>query len=65
MNTANTAKAAKRILQIESLAKTYGKGEAKTEALRGITFDELEGEFLGIMGPAARERLRCSTASPR
>ncbi|MCI8646342.1 MAG: ABC transporter ATP-binding protein [Firmicutes bacterium] len=50
MNTANTANSAKRILQIESLAKTYGKGEAKTEALKGITFDVLEGEFLGIMG---------------
>lgn len=39
-----------RILQIENLAKTYGSGGNKTEALRGITFDVLEGEFLGIMG---------------
>lgn len=39
-----------RILQIESLTKTYGKGDTKTEALRGISFDVLEGEFLGIMG---------------
>ena len=44
MNTTN------RILQIENLSKTYGKGENKTEALKGITFDVLEGEFLGIMG---------------
>lgn len=44
MNTSN------RILQVENLTKTYGKGESKTEALRGITFDVLEGEFLGIMG---------------
>lgn len=40
----------KRILQIENLSKTYGKGDTKTEALKGITFDVLEGEFLGIMG---------------
>lgn len=41
---------AKRILEIESLTKTYGKGLARTEALKGISFDVLEGEFLGIMG---------------
>lgn len=39
-----------RILQVESLTKIYGKGVNKTEALKGITFDVLEGEFLGIMG---------------
>lgn len=44
MNTAD------RVLQVENLTKTYGKGNNKTEALRGITFDVLEGEFLGIMG---------------
>lgn len=44
MNTMN------RILQIENLTKTYGSGANKTEALRGITFDVLDGEFLGIMG---------------
>lgn len=40
----------KRILQVDSLTKTYGKGNNKTEVLRGISFDVLEGEFLGIMG---------------
>lgn len=44
MNTQN------HILQVESLTKTYGKGDNRTEALKGITFDVLEGEFLGIMG---------------
>lgn len=39
-----------RILQVENLSKTYGKASNKTEALRGITFDVLKGEFLGIMG---------------
>lgn len=39
-----------RILQIKDLAKTYGKGSGMTQALKGITFDVLEGEFLGIMG---------------
>lgn len=39
-----------RVLQVESITKVYGKGDNKTEALRGISFDVLEGEFLGIMG---------------
>ncbi len=38
------------ILQVESLTKVYGSGDNKTEALRGISFHVLEGEFLGIMG---------------
>lgn len=44
MNTQN------QILQVEGLTKTYGKGNNQTEALKGITFNVLEGEFLGIMG---------------
>ncbi len=40
----------KEILQVESLTKVYGKGNNRTEALKGITFHVLEGEFLGIMG---------------
>lgn len=39
-----------RILQVENLTKTYGNDSTKTEALCGISFDVLEGEFLGIMG---------------
>lgn len=39
-----------RVLQLENITKVYGKGDNKTEALRGISFDVLGGEFLGIMG---------------
>lgn len=39
-----------RVLQVESVTKAYGKGANKTEALKGISFDVLEGEFPGIMG---------------
>lgn len=38
------------VLQVENLVKTYGKGDGRTEALRGISFTVLEGEFLGVMG---------------
>lgn len=40
----------KQILQVENLTKNYGKGDNRTEALKGITFSVLKGEFLGIMG---------------
>lgn len=40
-----------RIVEVRELRKRYGK-ENGTEALRGISFDVLAGEFLGIMGPS-------------
>ncbi len=40
----------KEILQVQDLTKIYGKGANCTEALKGIGFHVLEGEFLGIMG---------------
>ena len=41
-----------KILEVEDIIKIYGRGENRTEALKGISFDVLEGEFLGIMGPS-------------
>lgn len=38
------------VLKIDSLKKVYGKGENKTCALNGISFQVMPGEFLGIMG---------------
>lgn len=38
-----------KILQVESLTKAYGQGDNRTEALKGISFDVLEGEFLDII----------------
>ena len=38
------------ILSIENLTKTYGTASNETKALRGITFQVMPGEFLGIMG---------------
>lgn len=39
-----------RILQVENVTKDYGTGNHKTAALKGISFEVLDGEFLGIMG---------------
>ena len=38
------------ILQIDSLKKYYGKADSETKALDGISFQVIQGEFLGIMG---------------
>lgn len=39
-----------KILEIDNLHKCYGKAENETKALAGISFQVMEGEFLGIMG---------------
>ena len=38
------------ILKTENLRKTYGTGEAKVEALRGVNLAVNKGEFLSIVG---------------
>ena len=38
------------ILKTENLRKTYGTGEAKVEALRGVDLNVNKGEFLSIVG---------------
>ena len=39
-----------KVLEVKSLKKIYGKNEGATTALNGISFQVLDGEFLGIMG---------------
>ncbi|ADK13836.1 MULTISPECIES: ABC transporter ATP-binding protein [Clostridium] len=38
------------ILKVESLSKTYGKGENKVEALKNVSFTINRGEFVAIIG---------------
>lgn len=38
------------ILRVENLCKTYGKGEAKVEALKDVSFSLAKGEFAAVVG---------------
>lgn len=38
------------ILRVENLCKTYGKGEAKVDALNNVSFSLEKGEFAAVVG---------------
>ena len=40
----------KTIIEFKNIVKTYGVGDAKTNALNGVNFSIKEGEFVAIMG---------------
>ena len=40
------------ILKVENLAKSYGSGDTKVEALKGINLSIKKGEFVAIVGPS-------------
>ena len=40
------------ILKVENLTKSYGKGEAKVDAIKNITLSINKGEFVAIVGPS-------------
>lgn len=41
-----------KILEIENLSKTYGKGDTLVRALDNISFSVEQGEFVAIVGPS-------------
>ena len=40
------------LLKVNNLSKIYYKSDHETEAVRDITFDLNEGDFIGIVGPS-------------
>jgi putative ABC transport system ATP-binding protein len=42
----------KIILSVKNLVRTYGEGRAKTEAVKGISFEVKKGEFIALSGPS-------------
>ncbi|MBE5844582.1 MAG: ABC transporter ATP-binding protein [Butyrivibrio sp.] len=41
-----------KILEIKNLCKVYGNGETKVNALKNVSFDVEQGEFVAIVGPS-------------
>ncbi len=41
-----------KILEIKNLCKVYGSGETKVDALKNVSFDVDQGEFVAIVGPS-------------
>jgi putative ABC transport system ATP-binding protein len=40
------------MIEVKDITKTYGQGEMAFQALKGVTFDITDGEFVAIMGPS-------------
>ena len=40
------------MIEVRNITKTYGEGTAAFQALRGVSFDIKDGEFVAIMGPS-------------
>ena len=41
-----------KILEIKNLCKVYGSGETKVDALKNVSFNVEQGEFVAIVGPS-------------
>ena len=46
------------ILKVQDLCKTYGKGEAKVEALKKVSFSLDKGEFAAVVGESGSGKSR-------
>src|SRR6202161_3981911 len=43
---------AKPVIRLENVHKTYDLGEIQVHALRGVSLEVYEGEFVAVMGPS-------------
>lgn len=47
------------VVKLENVIKTYKVGDLEVQALRGISFEIQQGEFLSIMGPSGSGKSTC------
>lgn len=45
----------KPIISLQNIKKSYIIGDTSYEALKGVSFDVFEGDFVSIMGPSGLE----------
>ena len=57
-STRNLAEDGMPLIRLRGVTKVYGEGALAFAALKGVDLDIARGDFVAIMGPAAR-------ASPR
>src|SRR5258708_27540009 len=47
-----TTPTSKPVIRLENVFKTYDLGEVQVQALRGVSLEISEGEFVAVMGPS-------------
>jgi putative ABC transport system ATP-binding protein len=47
------------IIELQSVKKIYGSGQAAVQALRGIDLDIKQGDFVAVMGPSGSGKSTC------
>ena len=47
------------LLEVKSISKTYGSGEAAVQALKNVSFSVPRGEFVAVVGESGSGKARC------
>ncbi len=55
----NSAGQSESVIELENVKRVYTMGETQVQALRGISFEIKQGEFVTIMGPSGSGKSTC------